>query len=39
MSHNTHKMLQRGVSELGSLPVIPSILQSLGTCLSASPGK
>lgn len=31
------KMLQRRVSELGSLPVMPSILQSLGTCLSASP--
>jgi HD-like signal output (HDOD) protein len=34
----TSKMLQRRVSELGSLPVMPSILQSLGTCLSASPG-
>jgi putative nucleotidyltransferase with HDIG domain len=33
----TSKMLQRRVSELGSLPVMPSILQTLGTCLSASP--
>jgi len=33
----TGKMLQRRVSELGSLPVMPAILQSLGTCLSASP--
>jgi hypothetical protein len=32
-------MLQRRVSEPGSLPVMPSILQSLGTCLSASSGK
>jgi HD-like signal output (HDOD) protein len=31
-------MLQRRVSELGSLPVMPSILQSLGTCLSANAG-
>jgi HD-like signal output (HDOD) protein len=31
-------MLQRRVSELGSLPVMPSILQSLGTCLNSSPG-
>jgi putative nucleotidyltransferase with HDIG domain len=28
-------MLRRRVSELGSLPVMPSILESLGTCLSA----
>ena len=37
MKPETSKMLQRKVSELGSLPVMPSILQSLGTCLSASP--
>ena len=37
MNPETGKMLQRKVSELGSLPVMPAILQSLGTCLSASP--
>ena len=37
MKPEMSKMLQRRVSELGSLPVMPSILQSLGTCLSASP--
>jgi HD-like signal output (HDOD) protein len=35
----TSKMLQLRVSELGSLPVMSSILQSLGTCLSASAGE
>jgi HD-like signal output (HDOD) protein len=35
----TSKMLQRRVSELGSLPVMPSILQSLRTCLNASPAN
>ena len=38
MNPETSKMLQRRVSELGSLPVMPSILQSLGTCLSANAG-
>jgi HD-like signal output (HDOD) protein len=38
VNHDTNKMLQRKVSELGSLPVMPSILQSLGTCLSAGAG-
>ena len=38
MNPETSKMLRRRVSELGSLPVMPSIVQSLGTCLSASPG-
>lgn len=38
MNHETSRLLQRRVSELGSLPVMPSILHSLGTCLSASPG-
>jgi HD-like signal output (HDOD) protein len=32
-------MLQRRISELGSLPVMPSILQSLGACLNASPAE
>jgi HD-like signal output (HDOD) protein len=35
----TSEMLRRRMSELGSLPVMPSILQSLGTCLSASAGE
>jgi HD-like signal output (HDOD) protein len=35
----TSKMLQRRVSELGNLPVMPSILESLGTCLTASSGE
>jgi HD-like signal output (HDOD) protein len=35
----TSKMLQRRVSELGTLPVMPSILESLGTCLTASSGE
>jgi HD-like signal output (HDOD) protein len=35
----TGKMLQRRVSELGTLPVMPAILESLGTCLSASAGE
>ena len=39
MNPETSKMLQRRVSELGSLPVMPSILQSLGTCLSANAGE
>src|SRR5271154_3142190 len=36
MNPATNKLLQRKVSELGNLPVMPSILQSLGECLSAS---
>jgi HD-like signal output (HDOD) protein len=39
VNHETNKMLQRRVGELGNLPVMPSMLQSLGTCLSASPGE
>ena len=39
MNPGTSEMLRRRVSELGSLPVMPSILQSLGTCLSASVGE
>jgi HD-like signal output (HDOD) protein len=35
----TSEMSRRRMSELGSLPVMPSILQSLGTCLSASVGE
>jgi HD-like signal output (HDOD) protein len=35
----TSEMLRRRMSELGSLPVMPSILQSLGTCLGASAGE
>jgi HD-like signal output (HDOD) protein len=35
----TSEMLRRRMSELGSLPVMPSILQSLRTCLSASAGE
>jgi HD-like signal output (HDOD) protein len=35
----TSEMLRSRVSELGSLPVMPLILQSLGTCLSASVGE
>jgi putative nucleotidyltransferase with HDIG domain len=33
----TTTLLHRRISQLGTLPVMPSILQSLGTCLSASP--
>jgi HD-like signal output (HDOD) protein len=33
----TQKMLLRRVSEIGSLPAMPSILQSLGELLSANP--
>ena len=39
MNPETSEMLRRRVSELGSLPVMPSILQSLGTCLGASAGE
>lgn len=39
MNPETSKTLQRRVSELGTLPVMPSILRSLGTCLSASAGE
>src|SRR5689334_24770517 len=35
----THKMLLRRVSEIGSLPAMPTILQSLGECLSANPSN
>ena len=37
MNPATHKMLLRRVSEIGSLPAMPSILQSLGESLSANP--
>lgn len=39
MNPHTGEILRRKVSELGSLPVMPSILQSLGACLSASPAE
>lgn len=39
MNHEINKMLQRRVSELGNLALMPSMLQSVGTCLSASPGE
>ena len=39
MNPERSEMLRRRVSELGSLPLTPSILQSLGTCLSASTGE
>lgn len=35
MNAATSKLLQRKVSELGTLPAMPSVLQSLGQCLSA----
>jgi HD-like signal output (HDOD) protein len=37
MNPATGKLLQRKVSELGNLPAMPSVLRSLGECLSASP--
>lgn len=39
MNSATHKMLLRRVSEIGSLPAMPTILQSLGECLSANPSN
>ena len=39
MKPETSEILWRRVSELGTLPVMPSILQSLGTCLSARAGE
>jgi putative nucleotidyltransferase with HDIG domain len=39
VNSTTSKMLQRRVGQLGSLPVMPAILQSLGTCLNASPAE
>ena len=36
MNPATNMMLQRKVSEVGSLPAIPSILRSLGECLSVN---
>lgn len=39
MNHATHAMLQRKVGELGNLPAMPSILQSLGECFSVSPSE
>jgi putative nucleotidyltransferase with HDIG domain len=38
MKPATVNLLQRRVSELGNLPAMPSVLRSLGECLSASPG-
>jgi len=35
----TNKLLQRKISELGNLPVMPSVLHGLGECLSASPSN
>jgi putative nucleotidyltransferase with HDIG domain len=37
MNPAANKLLQRKVSELGNLPAMPSVLHSLGECLSASP--
>jgi len=39
MNPATNKVLQRKISELGNLPAMPSVLQSLGECLSASPSN
>ena len=39
MNPATHKMLLRRVSEIGSLPAMPTILQSLGECLSENPSS
>lgn len=37
MNSVANKILQRRVGELGNLPAMPSVLHSLGECLSASP--
>jgi HD-like signal output (HDOD) protein len=37
MNAETGELLQRKIKELGNLPAMPSILQSLGECLSGSP--
>ena len=39
MNAATHKMLLRRVSEIGSLPAMPTVLQSLGECLSENPSS
>lgn len=39
MNAATQKMLMRRVSEIGSLPAMPTILQSLGESLSANPSN
>ena len=37
MTPETGELLQKKIKELGNLPAMPSILQSLGECLSGSP--
>jgi HD-like signal output (HDOD) protein len=37
MNPATHQLLERKVQQLGNLPVMPSVLSSLGECLSANP--
>jgi putative nucleotidyltransferase with HDIG domain len=37
MNPEANRSLRRKVSELGNLPAMPSVLNSLGECLSASP--
>lgn len=39
MNPETTKLLQRKVAELGVLPAMPSVLQSLGELLSAAPSE
>jgi len=39
MNPATNKLLLRKVSELGNLPAMPSVLQSLGEALSAGPSE